>query len=114
MKAPCIISWNRYLLIVGLLGLMAVCNKADAQLHTVILGKEVFGPNGTNAVRVGERVTSIITLVNFDPFGDSWTITSVYDVVHHKSMSVTSTNLITAPVTLRLNDELVVTNTYTV
>jgi len=75
--------------------------QGQVQFHGAAILKTPVGPDGvTPNARVGDTVRATITVMNMDDFGDTITITNIFDIVHHASGDAISPNLLTAPVTL--------------
>jgi len=61
-----------------------------SQFHGGAVFATATGPDGDFNVSVGDVITSIVTLLSFDDFGDSITMTDVQQVVYHKTGTVTN------------------------
>jgi hypothetical protein len=73
------------------------------------------GPDGTQRAHVGDTITSVIRFQNTDDFNDSLFLTNLVNVVQHNNGSVTTPNLLSAPVLLSNFGEFVrATNTFNV
>ncbi len=106
------------LLVLGTL-LVAMCMAVPAMaipFHGATILKNVVGPDGINPIaRVGDTVTATIEVINQDDFGDTITVQTITDTVHHTSGDVTTSNLLAAPVVLSNKGDLVeVSHTYVV
>src|SRR3954469_7516088 len=65
--------------------------------HGSAIFKNPVGPTLEAKGRVGDTIIATIRVRNMDSFGDSLTITSIVDVIHHALGGVeTSPNLLTA------------------
>src|SRR5438105_2015485 len=90
----------------GLLGLgfalmlAATPESALAANHGAGIFKVPVGPLGTPRAEVGQNITASIKVQNLDDFGDSLTIGSITDAVHHASGHVLSPNLIPGSISL--------------
>jgi hypothetical protein len=78
--------------------------------HGASIQKNPLGPDGTPRAHVGDTIMAAIRVRNLDDFNDTITVTSIVDVVNHNSGSVTSINLLPAPVTLTNFGESVIVN----
>src|SRR6476620_3767055 len=68
--------------------------------HGAAMLKNPVGPDGTPRAHVGDTITATITVMNFDDFLDTVTISNIFDIVHHSSLTVTSANLLPGPIIL--------------
>lgn len=91
--------------------LFFLCLTAKAQFHGIEVYKNIVSPQPAN---VGDTITAVIGVVNLDEFGDSVTISSIVDVVHHAVGDETSVNLISTPVLVFPGNFYEVTVNYTV
>jgi hypothetical protein len=82
--------------------------------HGVVLLGATKGPTGSGGAHVGERASTVITLINLDEFGDEIKLTNIYHTVFHPSGGSTSTNLIPDPVSLKPYETFEITDTFVV
>jgi uncharacterized repeat protein (TIGR01451 family) len=91
---------------------------SQAALHGAAILKNPVGPDGvTPRAHRGDTVTATIEVLNLDGFGDSITVTNIFDVVHNTSGDTTTGNLLPGgtPVTLTNSGDFIdVVTTYVV
>jgi hypothetical protein len=93
--------WHRSTLLNGLCALLLFAPRVQGQsFHGAAIFNDPVGPDGTARAQVGDKITVTITVMNLDDFMDTVTVTNIVDVVHHATDTLTSSNLLTAPVTL--------------
>jgi uncharacterized repeat protein (TIGR01451 family) len=99
------------LLLTGLSLPMATLVGAQVPLHGATIQKVANPPSG----RVGDTITATIRVGYADDFGDTITVQSIIDTVHHTSGDVMTPNLLAAPVALSTVGSFVeVTHTYVI
>jgi hypothetical protein len=67
------------------------------------LAKNVSGPNGDEATpraHIGDLIRARIRLTNTDTFGDSVTVTNIFDQIHYATGDVNTPNLLSSPTNL--------------
>src|SRR5438309_8833892 len=79
------------------------CASSQAQFHGGAILKTPLGPDGTDRAHVGDTITATITVMNLDDFGDTLTITGIWDTNRHALSAggdMATTNLLPHPITL--------------
>jgi len=117
-----LISFSKTIALAGLVALAASKPvAAPAQyFRTVLVDENPVGPDGTPRAHVGDTITDTVRVINEDDFGDTVTVNSVTNVVHHGAGDAVSGNLLAGPEKLdpyllvEAHDTLDVTTSYVV